>query len=90
MEETKNNIVIDDSENRETQKKIVLGHLLEFGCLSMPEGLHMYSISRLADVIYRLKHDGHNIEKEWVNSTHPKTGHPCRYANYIYKGVVAA
>lgn len=90
MEENKKNVAIDDSMNRDTQKKIVLAHLLQFGCLSMPEALRMYSISRLSDVIYRLKHDGYSIDKEWLKSKHRITGHTVKCANYIYKGVVAA
>lgn len=87
-EEVKKNIV-DDSQNRLTQKKIVLGHLMEFGCLSMREANIKYSISRLSDVIYRLKHDGYNIETEKLNGIHPLTGHPCKTANYILKATAA-
>ena len=90
MEETKNNIVIDDSKNRITQKKIVLGHLIEFGMMSMPEAIYKYGITRLGAIIFDLKAEGYKIEKEMVYGKHTKTGNLSKWANYIYKGVVAA
>ena len=59
METTK-----DESKNRLTQKKIVLQHLLEFGCITPNEAIYKYNITRLADVIYRLKKDGYTIKEE--------------------------
>ena len=90
MEETKNNIVVDDSQNRITQKKIVMGHLLEAGSLSEPFARNNYHIGRLGAIIYTLRQEGWKIETERIHGINQGTGHPCSCANYIYKGVVAA
>lgn len=85
MEETKNSIVIDDSDNRLTQKKIVLSHLLEFGCFSMPEANYKYGITRLGAIICTLKKEGWDIETEMVYGNHSKTKGLSKWANYILK-----
>lgn len=68
--------------NRTTQKKIVLSHLLEFGCITPNEAIYKYKITRLADVIYKLKKDGYRIKSEDVWTINTETGNPCRYALY--------
>lgn len=82
MEETKKDIVIDDSENRLTQKKIVLSHLVQYGCITDKEARNLYSISRLAAVIGRLKNDGYAIKTEDMHGINSTTGNPCKYAMY--------
>ena len=74
--------------NRTTQKKIVLSHLLEFGCITPNEAIYKYKITRLADVIYKLKKDGYRIKSEDVWTINTETGNPCRYA--LYTIVLAA
>ena len=71
-----------DTKNRTTQKQIVLEHLLEHGCITPNEAIYKYKITRLADVIYKLKKDGYSIKSEDVWTTNTKTGNPCRYALY--------
>lgn len=77
-------------ENKVTQKQLVLGHLLEFGCITPNEAIYKYHITRLGAVIFDLKKDGYAIETEKKSSINSVTGHPCQFANYIYKGVVVA
>lgn len=66
--------------NPKTQKECVLFHLIEQP-LTMPDAVNQYNIYRLADIIFRLKKDGHNIETEEVKFTN-RFGHPGSYAKY--------
>ena len=90
MEETKKDIVIDDSKHKLTQKQIVLSHLIEFGCFSMPEANYKFGITRLAAIICDLRKEGYNIETEDCYGKHSKTGADTKWANYILKAVPAA
>lgn len=45
-----------------TQKEVVLRHLKEYGGITSRDAWDMYGITRLADVVYKLKKDGENIE----------------------------
>lgn len=90
MEETKKDIVIDDSKHKLTQKQIVLSHLIEFGCFSMPEANYKFGITRLAAIIDTLKKEGYDIDKEMHYRTSKKTGGMSKWANYILKAVPAA
>lgn len=49
-----------------TQKELVYAHIKMYGEITSWDAIMMYGITRLADVIYRLKKDGHEIEAETV------------------------
>ena len=55
-----------------TQKEMVLAHLKGGHCITPLEALSEYGCFRLADVIYRLKDDGHDIKTRLIRC--PKTG----------------
>lgn len=63
-----------------TQKECVLFHLIEKP-LTMPDAVNLYNIYRLADIVFRLKKDGHNIITEEVPFVN-RYGHPGTYARY--------
>ncbi len=62
-------------ERKESQKKKVLRHL-KFNPITPLEALNRYGCFRLADVVYKLKQDGHNITTELVQDGEK------RYAKY--------
>lgn len=49
-----------------TQKELILRHMKEFGSITAWDALMKYGITRLADIIYKLKKDGYEIESEMV------------------------
>lgn len=70
---------------KETQKKRVLAHLRKYGRITSNEAFTWYGITRLADVIFRLRKDGYEIitmDTESVN----RYGEKCHYATYIEVG----
>lgn len=50
------------SDNRMTQKNIVLKHLKENKCLTSIEAFERYKITRLSDRIFQLRNQGINIK----------------------------
>lgn len=70
---------------KETQKKRVLAHLIKYGRITSNEAFTWYGITRLADVIFRLRKDGYEIETIDTESLN-RYGEKCRYATYIEVG----
>ncbi len=64
-----------------TQQDIVLAHLKSKGSITPMEAIHLYSITRLSDVIFKLIKKGYHIISTLTNDTN-KFGNPCRYATY--------
>lgn len=58
-----------------SQKQVILDHMKLYGEISQKDANQLYSITRLADVIYKLKKDGVKIETEYkmVNTMYGKT-----------------
>lgn len=58
-----------------SQKQVILDHMELYGEISQKDANQLYSITRLADVIYKLKKDGVKIETEYkmVNTLYGKT-----------------
>ena len=49
-----------------TQKELVLQHLKHRGAITSWDAITDYGITRLPEIIRRLKVDGYNIEKETI------------------------
>ena len=64
-----------------TQQDIVLAHLKSKGSITPMEAIHLYSITRLSDVIFKLIKKGYHIISTITNDIN-KFGKPCRYATY--------
>ena len=64
-----------------TQQDIVLAHLKSKGSITPMEAIHLYSITRLSDVIFKLIKKGYHIISTLTHDTN-KFGRPCRYATY--------
>ena len=62
------------------QTVLVLAHLKSKGSITPREADKLYSITRLADVIFKLRKH-HHIISTLTNDTN-KFGRPCRYATY--------
>lgn len=70
---------------RETQKKRVLAHIRQYGKITSMEAFTWYGITRLADVIFKLRKDGYEIvTQETVGKN--RYGEDCRYATYVEVG----
>jgi hypothetical protein len=59
------------------QKQIIAAHLKKHGRITSLEAIKLYTVTRLADVIYKLKKDGYDIYTERRVSGSKKT-----YARY--------
>lgn len=70
---------------RETQKRRVLVHLRNYGKITSNEAFTWYGITRLADVIFKLRKDGYEIETIDTESVN-RYGEKCRYATYVEVG----
>ncbi|MCO6358188.1 helix-turn-helix domain-containing protein [Roseivirga pacifica] len=57
------------------QHKQVLNHLREGKTITNLEATFQYNITRLGDVIYRLRDKGHNIKTDLVQNTHNHQKH---------------
>lgn len=49
-----------------TQKELVLRHMRKYGTITSWDAITEYGITRLADVILKLKRDGHNITRKMI------------------------
>ena len=63
------------------QTVLVLAHLKSKGSITPKEADKLYSITRLADVIFKLKKKGYHIISTLTHDTN-KFGKPCRYSTY--------
>lgn len=69
------------------QKKRVLEYIEEFGSISSLEAFRDLGITRLSDVIFRLKKDGYGFETS-VDVRKNRFGETCRFARYSRKDVI--
>ena len=56
-------------------------HLHDYGEITSWEAIKEYGITRLSDLIYKLRNQGWNIENEW-GTTKNRYGDDVRYVNY--------
>lgn len=63
------------------QKEIVLNHIRSFGSITSQEAIYQYGITRLSDVVFKLKKDGYNIKSKLVEvkNRYGKSCHVSRY-----------
>ena len=52
-------------ERQTTQKAAILAHLIEHKKISQLQALRQFGCMRLADVVYKLRNDGHVIRTTW-------------------------
>lgn len=67
-------------DNEQSQRQAVLKHLMENGSITSLEAFRAYGITRLADIIYRLRKT-YPI-KTTTCVTKNRYGHTTRYAKY--------
>lgn len=65
-----------------TKKDNVLQHLQTEKSITSLEAIYKYHATRLADIFYKLKKEGHIITTETIQAKDKKT----HYAKYIYNG----
>ena len=53
-----------------TQKELVYKHLTHYGSITSMEAFNDYKITRLADIVFKLKKDGVQINTSLVGSKH--------------------
>tara|TARA_R110000824_G_scaffold218869_5_gene405610 strand:- start:9476 stop:9727 length:252 start_codon:yes stop_codon:yes gene_type:complete len=73
-----------------TQKNIILEYLKKNKSITSWEAIQNFHITRVADVILRLRADGHNIETERINGKNSRTLKKVQYARYVYKNPITA
>lgn len=64
-----------------TQQDIILAHLRAKGSITPMEAIHLYSITRLSDVVFKLIKKGYHIVSTLTKGEN-KFGCACRYATY--------
>lgn len=67
-----------------TKTEKVRLHLIEKGSITSWEAIKLYSVTRLSDIIFRLRNKGMNIISEKINFT-DRFGDKSYYANYVLK-----
>ena len=72
-------------EQKITQKSMILDHLKVYGSIEPLTALREYGVYRLSAVIYDLKHEGHDIATERMDSVSKITGRPVQFAKYVYR-----
>jgi len=70
-----------------TQKEIVLKYLKANRFISPGYAWENFGISRLADIIFKLRSDGHDIETRIIKAIN-RYDRPIEYARYIYTAPV--
>lgn len=68
-----------------TKKQKVLEHLTNLGTITSIEAIEKYGATRLADIIFKLRKEGYNIETQDVEFT-DRYGNKGMYAKYVMKG----
>jgi len=76
------------SRSKTTQKDIVLDYLKKNNRITSWFAIQEFGITRLADVVHRLKKEGHNIQTTMMRYSNSKTGNTSSYAKYTYLGDV--
>ena len=77
-----------NSKTRITQKDVVLDYLRKNKRITSWFAIQEFGITRLADIVHRLKKDGHNINTTMMGYSNAKTGNSSSYAKYTYLGNV--
>lgn len=67
-----------------TKTEKVRLHLIEKGSITSWEAIKLYSVTRLSDIIFRLRNKGMNIISERIKFT-DRFGDKSYYANYVLK-----
>ena len=67
-----------------TQKNIILDYLKKNNSITSWKAIQDFHITRVADVILRLRQEGHNIETQKVTHRNSRTGKVTQYAKYVY------
>lgn len=67
---------------RLTQCDVLLSYLQQGNSISGIEALHKFGIYRLADVVFKLRKQGHNIITSIQTAENAYTHAPCEYAAY--------
>jgi hypothetical protein len=70
--------------NRDSQRKMVLNHLIENKSITSIEAINLYACTRLSAIIYNLREDGLQIETEMCVGKN-RFGNPTNFAKYILK-----
>lgn len=64
-----------------TQKEMVLQYIQDFGSITSLDAFREFGITRLADVVYKLKNDGHDITTTMETSKN-RYGKAVHYGRY--------
>lgn len=67
-----------------TQKEMVLEYMADYGSITSLDAFREFGITRLADVIYKLKNDGHNIVTTMETSKN-RYGKAVSYGRYTFE-----
>lgn len=67
----------------ETQKEMILAHMIEFGSIEPLTALREYGCYRLGARIADLRKDGYSIRTERMDSISKITGKKVQFARYI-------
>ena len=70
---------------KDTQKKRVIAHLEKYGKITSMEAFTWYGITRLADVVFKLRNDGYDIVTVTTEGEN-RYGEVCRFATYVLHG----
>lgn len=68
-----------------TQKQAVLQYVKDFGSISSMEAFGDLGVTRLADVVYKLKKDGYTV-KSTTESTVNRYGNKVNFSRYVIEG----
>jgi hypothetical protein len=69
--------------DKTTKKQQVLDHFKAYGELDSWTAIQKYGATRLADIVWRLKREGHQIEPE-EKSGKDRNNNTCNFCNYKY------
>ena len=71
-----------------TQKDVVLDYLRKNKRITSWFAIQEFGITRLADIVHRLRNEGHRIGKTMMTHKNVKTGKVSTFAKYTYETVV--
>lgn len=69
-----------------TQQDMILNHIRTYGGITSQEAFKKYGVTRLSDVVYKLKRRGFVIEPETIKSTN-RYGKKVHFARYVLRGL---
>lgn len=67
-----------------TQKDRVLQHLQEYGSITSWKAIMEYGATRLADIVFKLRQEGYDIESEYEKGTN-RFGKKIHWTKYKLK-----